>query len=72
MGRNRKTGLRLLGGLLALVLCAALLPAGAYAAGSAYEVDEDSVYAVSGDTARPLRAAQAVRPVCSWRWPMAG
>ena len=61
MGRNRKTGLRLLGGLLALVLCAALLPAGAYAAGSAYEVDEDSVYAVSGDTARPLRAAQAVR-----------
>ena len=34
MGRNRKTGLRLLGGLLVLVLCAALLPAGAYAAGS--------------------------------------
>lgn len=61
MGRNRKTGLRLLGGLLVLVLCAALLPAGAYAAGSVYEVDEDSVYAVSGDAARPLRAAQAMR-----------
>ena len=61
MGRNRKTGLRLLGGLLVLVLCAALLPAGVYAAGDTYAVDEDSVYDVSSDAARPLRAAQAVR-----------
>ena len=61
MGRNRRRGPRLLSGLLALVLCAALLPVGVYAAGSAYEVEEDSVYTVGGDAARPLRAARAVR-----------
>ena len=61
MGRNRKRGLRLLGGLLALLLCAALLPAGVYAAGSVYEVDEDSSYTVGSDALRPLRAAQAVQ-----------
>lgn len=56
MGRNRKTGLRLLGGLLALALCAALLPAKAvYAAGDTYAVEEDSTYAVGNDTLMRLR-----------------
>lgn len=58
MGRNRKTGLRLLGGLLVLVLCAALLPAKAvYAAGDTYTVEEDSTYAVGADTLMRLRRA---------------
>ena len=46
MSRYRKTGLRLLGGLLAAVLCAALLPTAGYAAGDIYEVGEDSAYTV--------------------------
>ena len=53
MSRYRKTGLRLLGGLLAAVLCAALLPTAGYAAGDIYEVGEDTV--------RLLRTAQAAR-----------
>ena len=41
MNRYGRTGLRVLGGLLALVLAATLLPAAVYAAGGAYQVDED-------------------------------
>ena len=37
MSRYRKMGLRLLGGLLAAVLCAALLPTAGYAAGDTYK-----------------------------------
>lgn len=49
---------RLLGGLLALALCAALLPAGAaYAAGDTYAVEEDSTYTVGADTLMRLRRA---------------
>ena len=61
MSRYRKTGLRLLGGLLAAVLCAALLPTAGYAAGDIYEVGEDSAYTVGEDTVRLLRRAQAAR-----------
>lgn len=61
MSRYRKTGLRLLGGLLAAVLCAALLPTAGYAAGDIYEVGEDSAYTVGEDTVRLLRTAQATR-----------
>ncbi len=61
MSRYRKTGLRLLGGLLAAVLCAALLPTAGYAAGDIYEVGEDSAYTVGEDTVRLLRTAQAAR-----------
>lgn len=61
MNEYKRIAGRLLGGLLALALCAALLPVGVYAAGSAYEVEEDSVYTVGSDAVRPLRAARAVR-----------
>lgn len=69
MNRYGKTGLRVLGGLLALVLAAGgLLPDGAaYAAGTgAYRVAEDAAYIVEEDAhaaeqdSRPLRA-QALR-----------
>ena len=59
MNEYKRIAGRLLGGLLALALCAALLPAGAvYAAGDTYAVAEDSTYAVGADTLmRPRRAA---------------
>ena len=69
MNRYGKTGLRVLGGLLALVLAAGgLLPDGAaYAAGTgAYRVAEDAAYTVEEDAhaaepdSRPLRS-QALR-----------
>ena len=58
MNEYRRIAGRLLGGLLALVLCAALLPAGAaYAAGDIYDVEEDSTYTVGADTLMRLRRA---------------
>ena len=59
MNEYRRIAGRLLGSLLALALCAALLPARAvYAAGDTYAVEEDSIYAVGNDTLmRPRRAA---------------
>ena len=59
MNEYKRIAGRLLGGLLALALCAALLPTRAvYAAGDTYAVEEDSIYAVGADTLmRPRRAA---------------
>ena len=58
MNEYRRIAGRLLGGLLALALCAALLPAGAaYAAGDIYDVEEDSTYTVGADTLMRLRRA---------------
>ena len=59
MNRYGRTGLRVLGGLLALVLAATLLPAAVYAAGGAYQVDEDSVYMNMEDSRPAALAAQA-------------
>ena len=58
MNRYGRTGLRVLGGLLALVLAATLLPAAVYAAGGAYQVDEDSVYMNIEDSRPAALAAQ--------------
>lgn len=61
MNRYGRTGLRVLGGLLALVLAATLLPAAVYAAGGAYQVDEDSVYMNMEDSRPAALAAQVSR-----------
>ena len=58
MNEYKRIAGRLLGGLLVLALCAALLPAGAvYAAGDTYAMEEDSTYAVGADTLMRLRRA---------------
>ena len=61
MNRYGRTGLRVPGGLLALVLAATLLPAAVYAAGGAYQVDEDSVYMNMEDSRPAALAAQVSR-----------
>lgn len=61
MNRYGRTGLRVLGGLLALMLAATLLPAAVYAAGGAYQVDEDSVYMNMEDSRPAALAAQVSR-----------
>ena len=61
MNRYGRTGLRVLGGLLALVLAATLLPAAVYAAGGAYQVDKDSVYMNMEDSRPAALAAQVSR-----------
>lgn len=63
MRNYRRTGQRLLGALLALILCAALLPAAVYAAGETYDVAEDSVYRAGADTR--LRRLAAARPAAA-------